>query len=150
MDEEVLCIITPTEGGRVRWNPMARKLGRYALFFTTERLMVVKLTGVKTILAEGFLGPLGNVISDITSEKLKDLTGMSFDEVLKSDKDNFVLPYSEINKVAMRKGRIVKTWTTLIFTKKDKYNYVFYDEETYGRFIEIVKRVMPEKLSEKK
>jgi len=127
---------------------MARKLGKYALFFTTERLMVVKLTGVKTMLAEGFLGPLGNVYSNITSKKLKDLTGMSFDEVLKSDKDNFILPYSEIIKVTMRKGKIVKTWTTIIFTKKDKYNYVFYNEETYGRFIEIVKRVMPEKLSE--
>lgn len=127
---------------------MARKLGKYALFFTTERLMVVKLTGVKTMLAEGFLGPLGNVYSNITSKKLKDLTGMSFDEVLKSDKDNFILPYSEIIKVTIRKGKIVKTWTTIIFTKKDKYNYVFYNEETYGRFIEIVKRVMPEKLSE--
>lgn len=127
---------------------MARKLGKYALFFTTERLMVVKLTGVKTMLAEGFLGPLGNVYSNITSKKLKDLTGMSFDEVLKSDKDNFILHYSEIIKVTMRKGKIVKTWTTIIFTKKDKYNYVFYNEETYGRFIEIVKRVMPEKLSE--
>ncbi len=145
MDEELLGI-APTEGARFRLNPLARKMGKYALFFTTDRLLVVKLTGIKTVLAEGFLGPLGNLYSNLTSRKLKDLTGMSLDEVLKSDKDNSIIPYSEIVKVTMGKGKIVETWGTIISTKKDKYNYVFYNEETYSRFIEMVERVVPDKL----
>ena len=115
MDEELLGI-APTEGARFRLNPLARKMGKYALFFTTDRLMVVKLSGIKTVLAEGFLGPLGNLYSNLTSRKLKDLTGMSLDEVLKSDKDNSIIPYSEIVKVTMGKGKIVETWGTIILS----------------------------------
>lgn len=66
----------------------------YALFFTSNRLAVAKIGGQ---LKE--LGGFG-----VFAKKAEELRDVSIESLLKADKDNFEIPYSEITKVEIRKA----------------------------------------------
>lgn len=68
----------------------------YALFFTSNRLAVAKI--------EGQLKELAFFDFGFFAKKAEELRDVSIESLLKADKDNFEIPYSEITKVEIRKA----------------------------------------------
>lgn len=69
----------------------------YALFFTSNRLAVAKIGGQLKELAS--IVDLG-----MFAKKAEELRDVSIESLLKADKDNFEIPYSEITKVEVREA----------------------------------------------
>lgn len=69
----------------------------YALFFTSNRLAVAKIGGQLKELAS--IVDLG-----MFAKKAEELRDVSIESLLRADKDNFEIPYSEISKVEIRKA----------------------------------------------
>jgi len=69
----------------------------YALFFTSNRLAVAKIGGQLKELAS--IVDLG-----VFAKKAEELKDVSIEGLLKADKDNFEIPYSEMTNVEIRKA----------------------------------------------
>ena len=153
MDETVLGIIAPTEGkgkGGVRWGGTIK---RFALIFTPTSVIMIKLAGFLKNLA-GAVGQLFDqtgVVSRLfdrsVRKKLSELTGQSLDELLQSDKDNYVIPYAEIVKVEMKKGGFISDPNIWISTKTEKHIFVILKKEHYKSGVDIVSAALPNKVS---
>ena len=146
MDETVFGVIAPTEGkgkGGVRWGGTIK---RFALIFTSDRVIMLKLAGFLTILAGG-LGVIGQLYDQAVSKKLSELTGMSFDELLRSDKDNYSIPYSDIVKVDMKKGRFFSSRNIWISTATEKHIFVLLKKEEFKNYVNIVSAALADKVS---
>ena len=152
MDEVVLGIIGPAEGkgkGGVRWRGTVK---RFALIFTTTRVIMIKLAGFLTILAGGLdmfgpLGMFGQLYERARAKKLSDLTGHSLDELLESDKDNYTLPYADIVKVEMKKGRFLGNTSIWISTETEKHIFALLKKEGFQHYVDIVTAALPDKVA---
>lgn len=70
---------------------------RYVLFFTARRLIAAKIGGqLKDI--------LGPVALKEYAEKAEELKQVSQESILKADKDNFEIPYSDITNIEIKKA----------------------------------------------
>ena len=146
MDETVFGVIAPTEGkgkGGVRWGGTIK---RFALIFTSDRVIMLKLAGFLTILAGG-LGVIGQLYDQAVSKKLSELTGMSFDELLLSDKDNYSIPYSDVVKVDMKKGRFISSTSIWISTATEKHVFALLKKEEFKNYVNIVSAALADKVS---
>ena len=89
------------------------------LYFTTERVIVVKITKVG--------GKPYNLINLSYLQKMKDkekeLAGLSAEELLKIDQENFAIPMSEIVKVTLRKYRFLRARYITVETNYKKYRW---------------------------
>jgi hypothetical protein len=150
MDEVVLGIIGPAEGkgkGGVRWRGTVK---RFALIFTTTRVIMIKLAGFRSIVAGGLdvfgpLGIFGQLYARARAKKLSDLMGRSLDELLESDKDNYTLPYSDIVKVEMKKGRLLGNTSIWISTETEKHIFALLKKEEFQHYVNIVSTALPDK-----
>lgn len=98
-EEEILGVFVAEEQRK-----KLRPAFRCHLFFTNNRLIVTKREALKefaSFFAGGFAGYWLAIQSDKKkAEKIKEL---SPDEILKADKENYEIPYSEISKVELKK-----------------------------------------------
>ena len=89
------------------------------LYFTTDRVIVVKITkvGVKpyNLLDLSYLQKM--------KDKERELAGLSAEELLKNDQENFVIPMSEIVKVTLRKYRFLRARYITVETNYKKYRW---------------------------
>jgi hypothetical protein len=69
----------------------------YALFFTSNRIVAAKIGGQLKEFA--LFVDLG-----VFAKKAEELKDVSIESLLKADKDNFEIPYSEITKAEIRKA----------------------------------------------
>jgi len=98
-EEEILGVLVAEEQRK-----KLRPAFRCHLFFTNTRLIVTKREALKEFagfLVGGFVGYSLAIKSDKKqAEKIKEL---SPDEILKSDRENYEIPYSKISKVELKK-----------------------------------------------
>jgi len=143
MDEKILGIIAPTEGkGKGSAWGGAKK---FALVFTSDRLIVAKLAGFLTLLG-GALGGIGGLYDRMASKKPEELAGMTIEDILKTDKDNYAIPYSEIVKVEMKKGGFISSPGVFFNTAKKKHVFVFSKKDGYNNCLNLVSVTIPDKL----
>jgi hypothetical protein len=109
-------------------------------------MVAAKLAGFLTILAGG-LGDAGDVFARWRSVKTRDLASMSIEDILRSDKDNYALKYSDIIKVEIVKPRFFGQGGILIHLAKERHSFVMLTEEGFRNCVELVSAVMPGKSS---
>lgn len=96
------------------------------LVFTTTRLIVARKGFLET---GGEVGPGGGVqgglagaiVGRLQKKKLEELKQLSPESILKSNKKNFDVPYSEITKAEV--GKRWKTSCLYIYSTKDVYKF---------------------------
>ena len=118
----------------------------YDLYFTSKRVIVAK-TGTPYGLALT-LPVVGYMVEEHNREKKsKEYKELPFDDILKGDKKNFEIPFSEISKIEMKKPGLI-VGTKIIFYTKDK-KMVFYIKEkgAYAEHVTIVSSVLKDKLT---
>jgi hypothetical protein len=146
MNEDILGIVAPTEGkgkGGVRWGGTIK---RFALVFTSDRLIVTKLAGLLTILG-GSLGDMGSLLASRLTKKTSELAGMPLEEILKADKDNYAIQYSDIVKVDMKKRGLIGSPGIIISTATEKHVFVILREEGFRSCVDLVNATLSDKLS---
>lgn len=95
----------------------------YALFFTSRRLIAAKVGGQ----LKDMLGP---VALREYAEKAEELKEVSIESVLKADKDNFEIPYTDITHIEVKKAgwkdKLVSDMRTIgTITIKEKEEHKF-------------------------
>jgi len=137
MSEEVLGVVE----NAVTWNY------KYNLFFTSIRVIVAKIRGPHDDLA-WLLSPVAGVVADKLlkpEERRKDrLRGMSAEAILKADKSNFAIPYSEITRVEMKKFGTRRIMRILTDTKEHKF---VVNRDRFDEYVNIVRSILPDKIS---
>jgi len=123
---------------------------KYNLFFTSSRILVAKIRGPSDDLSYLFGGVVAGIVADKLlkpeekrREKLKQL---SAEEILKADRSNFMIPYSEIVRVEMKhfgRGRIMKIITN---TREHKFNLNL-RRDRFDEYVDLIRSIVPDKLS---
>ena len=89
------------------------------LYFSTDRVIVVKITKVSgTVFNPVDLSYLGRM-----ENRERELAGFSAEELLRSDKENFAIPMSEIIEVKLRKYWFLRARYITIVTHDKKYRW---------------------------
>jgi hypothetical protein len=124
-------------------------LERLRLIFTSERIIVAHMgkRGGGALALTSLVGFLASGLEDLVksgreSAKKKKLKESGPQEVLESDKDNFVIRYAEVVsvKVVLRDGQIL----ILLLTGKDKLE--FYTGASVDRLKSVLDKVLRDKL----
>ena len=105
---------------------------------------------------------IGIAVSDYSGKKRREeLEKLSIESVLKADKRNFIIPYSSIQKVEMKKRRFVGEIKIIVDQKldrsmmkkkdkatgKDVYWYIRQFEKTnFEDYVNLVRSVLPNKV----
>ena len=141
LDETVVGIVAYSEGKKVKLGGLPMKC---ALIFTTSRLIVAKIASFLTMIAP-IVPVVGSAIANLATKNPSELAALSPEEIIKSDKNNYSLPYSGIKKVQIMHGTFPnERWGAMIWTAKDRYNYLIYTREDSDRFLDLVRTTMPE------
>lgn len=141
MDDTVVGIVGYSEGRKVKLGGVPMKC---ALIFTKNRLIVAKIASFLTTITP-IIPIVGTAITSLATKNPSELAKLNPEEIIKSDKDNYSLPYSEIKKVQMMYGTFpVERWGVMIWMSKDRYNHLLYTREDFINFLNLVKRTMPE------
>ena len=152
MSEEILGIMGNLEG-----KGKGRVTRTYALVFTPNELIVVKTGGTLNLfskmLIEGVAQSYGvSTISDVynklVGKKSDELKEAKIKDVLEADKLNYTIPYSDIEKIEVKKmgllsprGRMIIT----INTKNKKYWFRITKEKAFNDYVNLTKKILPNK-----
>lgn len=145
MVEEVLGVMMATEYGQI---PVLH----CNLIFTTNRMIVAKKGSVKEVTGLVVGGAVGQWLA-LSSDKKKaqELKQYNVEEILKTDKKNYEIPYPDLFKAEMKKlSKFSWPYSTevKISTEKKKHKFklksVKFEEAT-----ELFRTVLPDKISVK-
>ena len=129
MSEEILGIIRTMSSSGTTY---------YDLCFTSNRMIAAKIGSTFGIII------ITDYLAMKKSEKLKKI---SIESILKADKKNFEIPYTEITKVEMKKPRALSVYIR-IFTHTKKYKFKFLNpgKKEFDAHESLVRSVLPDKL----
>lgn len=154
MSEEVIGLIGPLEG-----KGKGRVTRRFALVFTENELVCVKIGGTLSIFAKvigesvdaGYgLSTITDVYNNIANKRVDKLRKMQLQDILDLDKLNFSIPYSEIEKIEIKKKSILSPKGRRIIdikTKSKKYWFRIVEEKAFDDYISLVKKILPNKVT---
>jgi len=92
------------------------------LFFTRDRVLVVKKGSIAKFLGWGFMGSMADAL--YKGYKAGRLSELSPDKVLTANKRNFAISYDEISKIEIRKWAFpFGAWKITIETNTDKHAF---------------------------
>jgi hypothetical protein len=124
---------------------------KYCDLIFTDRRLIVARTGSNWILILGALAFLPLMKRNKVSERLSSLPP---DKVLTDSKDNFSIPYDEINKVELRRSWMMGNKLT-VYTSTRKYSFIPLGKKTalagkqlLDEYEKIVRSALPGKLIE--
>lgn len=141
MSDEILGIIGHTEG-----RGKGRIMRKYAIVFYLESLVAAKLGGVLGTTIGHSFGITGLAIYNRNmSKKAEKLKDIPIDEVLRADRDNFMIPYQDITKVEMKKGGMLSPTKFTFITADDKFTFNLLDREKFNDCVELIKSILPNK-----
>ena len=145
MVEELLGVIDHTEG-----KGKGRTMKKWSLVFTSNRVIASKISGTLGVALSGLSGVLGEVgradINRRVRGSSEEIPGMSAEDILTADKDNFAIPYSDIVKVEAKKGGILSP-TSLRFSTADRnYKFNILKKKKFDEYVELVRTILPEKV----
>ena len=107
-----------------------------ALFFSSNRLIVAKTVGGKWRFALASFGVWGEDAADSRAkQKAEKLRELSPESILKADKNNFAIPYSDITKVEMKKGGRMRGSKLKVFTDTKKYDFRIFSKRALAGFV---------------
>jgi hypothetical protein len=124
------------------------------LYFTTNRIIVVKITKIDG--RKNFSGLDEPAYVKRMEDKERELSGLSPDKLLHNDADNIAIPMSEIEKVTLSKSRFLRARYITIETRQKKYRWQatgvppVIKVAEFERFVEILQPIFMEKLVVKK
>jgi hypothetical protein len=143
---------------------------RYAMFFTSERMILAKILKYadidlkdKAFLAKtvgpyriGGFGGVSGLIGMVrrhkrareTEEKFEALEELSPTALLERDEENFSIPYREVQVVEIKKPGIVRDATIKVKTADKEYKFTIIERKKgFNRCVELVSKVLGSKLS---
>jgi hypothetical protein len=85
------------------------------LFLTKDKVIIARLGGGRQYIIGGI------VMGILIDEKDKEVRKISAEDILKADKNNYAIPYSEITKVELKKNHGIVSFQ--IQTKEKKRNW---------------------------
>ena len=152
MSEEILGIIGNLEGkGR------GRVTRTFALVFTHNELVVVKIGGTMSLfkrfvveaISESYgISTISDVYNQLISNKSDELKKGNIQDILEADKLNYAIPYSDIEKIEVKKMSILSHRGRMIITidTKDK-NYWFRitEQQLYNDYVNLTRKSLPTK-----
>ena len=142
----------------------------WSIFFTNERIIVVKMLSGGEVAANNlrpalFLGGLagswigiGNTMKDV-AQKTEAMKSEDVDQILKSDKENFTIPYSDITGIEVTRGGIANATAIKIIARDATYKFAFQPRGTikmmltdqdFEKYVAIIKTALPDKITIKK
>ena len=110
MSEEVIGLIGPLEG-----KGKGKVTRRFAFVFTENELIVVKIGGTLSIFTgilseaveSGYgLSTIEDVYGHIANKRVEKLKDMQVQDILNLDKLNFSIPYSNLDKIEVKKKSV--------------------------------------------
>ncbi|NIV67258.1 hypothetical protein GWN43_00120 [Candidatus Bathyarchaeota archaeon] len=113
--------------------------------------MVSKISGTLGVALSAMGGVLGDVArADVRSkveERSEEAKTVSVEEILKADKENFAIPYEEIQTVEMKKGGLLSATSFSFHTEEKKYTFNLKEKKRFREYAEMVKKILPNKVS---
>ena len=152
MSEEVIGLIGPLEG-----KGKGKVARRFALVFTKNELIVVKIGGTLSIFTgilseaveSGYgLSTIGDVYNHITNKRVEKLKELQVQDLLNLDKLNFSIPYSDLDKVEVKKKSVLSPkgrWIVDIAASGKKYWFRFAEKESFEACAKLVRKILPDK-----
>jgi hypothetical protein len=152
LSEKLLGLIGPLEG-----KGKGRLTRRFALVFTENELVFVKIGGTLSLFAPllseslevGFgLPTISDIYSRIANKRVSKLKNMQVQDILDLDKLNFSIPYSDIEKIEVKKKSILSPKGRRIIditTKNKKFWFRIADDKAYNYSVKLVKKILPNK-----
>jgi hypothetical protein len=152
LSEEVIGLIGPLEG-----KGKGKVTRRFALVFTKNELIVVKIGGTLSIFTgilseaveSGYgLSTIGDVYSHITNKRVEKFKDMKVQDILNLDKLNFSIPYSNLDRVEVKKKSVLSPkgrWIVDIATSGNKYWFRFAEKKSFEACAKLVKKILPNK-----
>jgi len=146
MSEEILGIF---RGYRILGRGFLAKKWECKLYFTTNRLIVEKETGLMSRLSGPFKGALDYYLFSHVSPrdklKMKKLYDEEkFNHILKANKENFQIPYSDITVVEFT-GKDLKVFIEDLDVPKYKF-HVFIRDRYEGDFMNLLSTILPDRV----
>ncbi|MFP3951569.1 MAG: hypothetical protein ACLFVP_05465 [Candidatus Bathyarchaeia archaeon] len=146
MSEDILGVIGETEAKiNSRW------MSKWALLFTSNRVIAAKVAGTMSLVGSVFDGYLGDMQKAKIEGKIQELSEdapiLSVEQVLNEDEDNFAIPLEEIDGIEMKKGGLLSSYKIILNTKDKDYSFNLIDRGKFDEYTEMVKTIYPEKLS---
>ena len=123
MSDKILGIIGNLEGKK-----KGRVTRTFALVFTPNELIVVKIGGTMSLfkkfvvmaISESYgISTISDVYNQIVSKKSDELKDANMQDILDADKLNYAIPYSEIEKVEVKKMGLLSPRGRMIITIKN-------------------------------
>lgn len=157
-------------------NAITKKLttGRYNIVFTTNRVIIaqaqsfgkmMKISAMGTAISAPLglgIGPgariPGDMIRNNAFESAREMEKMTPKRILESEKSNFSINYSEINRIEIKRGSFWRSTKIRIFKDEKKYyEYVLANrgfsqrvsQNLFQKYKKIIKRSFKGKLIEK-
>lgn len=116
------------------------------LLFTSKRLIVAKISSSWSRFVGGAI-PL--VIERYQQKKKKEkLDEILPDDVLETDKKNFAIPYSDIERVEVKKPGTISAATVKIITKEKTHQFGV-RKNLFDDFMNLMRSVLADKLTAK-
>ena len=144
MKEHVLGIIDHTEG-----KGNSRTMKKWALVFTSNRVLVAKISGTMSVALSGFSGLIGNAERSDIQHRINALSHkipeISIEELLHYDQDNFMIPYPEIIKIEMKKGGLFSPTAFRFITPNKNYSFNLINRKEFPKHVEMIKTILPNK-----
>ena len=150
MSQDILGIIGNLEG-----KGKGRVTRTFALVFTPNELVVVKIGGtmslfkkfVVTAISESYgISTISDVYNQLIGKKSDELKKGNIQDILEADKLNYAIPYSDIEKIEVKKmgllsprGRMIIT----IDTKNKNYWFRITEHQLYNDYVNLIRKALP-------
>ena len=152
MSDKILGIIGNLEG-----KGKGRVTRTFALVFTPNELIVVKIGGTMSLfkkfvvmaISESYgISTISDVYNQLVGKKSDELKDANIQDILDADKLNYAIPYSEIEKVEVKKmgllsprGRMIIT----INTKNKNYWFRITEQQLFNEYVDLTRKALPTK-----
>ena len=152
MSEEILGIIGNLEGkGR------GRVTRTFALVFTSNELIVVKIGGTMSLfkkfvveaISESYgISTISDVYNQLISNKSDELKKANIEDILEADKLNYAIPYSDIEKIEVKKMGILSPRGRMIITintRNKNYWFRISELQLFNDYVNLARKALPNK-----
>jgi hypothetical protein len=152
---EVIGLIGPLEG-----KGNGRVMRRYALVFTPNELVCIKIGGTlgmlfATIVGEAIsetygLSTISDVYNHLGSKRADSLKEMQVQDIVEVDKLNFCIPYGEVTCIEMKKGGIFSPRGRMrinLETTRKKYWFRIVEQQAFNNYVSLIRKILPNKIA---
>ena len=152
MSEEILGIIGNLEG-----KGKGRVMRTFALVFTPNELVVVKLGGTMSLfkklaveaISDSYgISTISDVYNQVISKKSDELKKANIQDILEADKLNYAISYSDIEKIEVKKMGILSPRGRMIITintRNKNYWFRITEHQLFNDYVNLARKALPNK-----